>query len=113
MDLLAWWVVATVGDSVSRPFPAGEKLWVLPPQWGDGRSDTVLVVGRRAGAPANGLIRTVVPRQDLAAFRVGGVYSTDVLDRLTQPITLGWPARMWESRDQAARAAALWNSSAA
>ena len=76
---LAWCVVANVDVSTNgtrgsmpatarsgtRYFSAGTKVWVLPPQWGDGGED-LFVVGRHRGQPG-GLVRMVLPRGGLRA----------------------------------------------
>src|SRR4051794_28462042 len=58
-EVLAWCVVANVAQQMTfgedaeprrglKHFSAGAKLWVLPPQWGDGGKH-VIVVGRHRG----------------------------------------------------------------
>lgn len=71
--LLAWCVVANMaaetfhghaGQEVRRGlehFVAGARVWVFPPQWGDG-GESVFVVGRHRGRD-NRLARLVVPHQ--------------------------------------------------
>ncbi len=45
-----------------KHFAAGAKVWVLPPQWGDGGAQ-VIVAGYHRGTQGRGLVRIVVPRQ--------------------------------------------------
>jgi hypothetical protein len=94
-----------------RHFTPGAKVWVLPPQWGDGGAQ-VIVVGYHRGTRGRQLARMVVPRRHLAGFRVSGVYSPAVARELTRPLTeLGWnrPPGTWRSREEAERAAAHWS----
>ena len=91
-------------------FAAGAKVWVLPPVWGDGGVQ-VIVVGYHRGTRGRGLVRLVVPRRHLTSFRVQAVCSPAVARELTRPLTeFGWqhaPA-MWETREDASRAAERW-----
>ena len=57
------------------------KLWVLPPQWGDGGED-LLVAGRHRGR-RGGYVRMVVPRRHMENFRVRGIYDPAVMRVLT------------------------------
>ncbi|HEX5120500.1 MAG TPA: hypothetical protein VFW65_35425 [Pseudonocardiaceae bacterium] len=124
-ELLAWCVVANVsGEAVNRPgagdarpglkhFAPGAKLWVLPPQWGDG-AEHLIVVGRHRGRGTGPLIRIVVPRLQLNNFRVRGIYSPAVYRQLCLPWA-PWgdhPLRPWESQEQAEQAARWWNEDA-
>jgi hypothetical protein len=118
-QLLTWCVVANVlaetlhgegGEDVQRGlkhFAPGAKVWVLPPQWGDG-GDMLAVVGRHRGRGGGPFVRMVIGRHHLAEFRVRGVYSPAVLGKLSEP----WPygaTRLWASEDQARRTAGQWN----
>jgi hypothetical protein len=114
-SLLTWCVVANVGSATSsadepagtKHFSAGTKVWVLPPQWGDGGED-VFVVGRHRGRPG-GLVRMVVPRRHLTDFRVKPVYSPAVMAQLENP----WRddqvrARLWSSEEEAQQVVEIW-----
>jgi hypothetical protein len=93
-----------------KHFAAGAKVWVLPPQWGDGGAQ-VLVAGYHRGTRGRGLVRMVVPRRHLTAFRVQAVYSPAVARELTRPLTeLGRPRApaMWPTREAAVQAAERW-----
>lgn len=93
-----------------RHFAAGAKVWVLPPQWGDG-GDQLVVAGHHRGARGRGLARMVISRRHLAGFRVQGIYSPAVLRALARPLTeLGWDhsPRLWSSRAEAEQVAASW-----
>ncbi|WP_433334242.1 hypothetical protein [Spirillospora sp. CA-294931] len=112
--LLAWCLVANVAPEVpfrpetrrvSRPFAPSAKVWILPPRWGDG-NDEVIVVGRQKGSRR--YVRTVLPRRRLTGFRVRGVYSPAVLRRLTDPLADGRPAALWRTREEAEQTAATW-----
>ena len=122
-DLLAWCVVANVAAETAhgeggqeihkglKHFAPGAKVWVLPPQWGDG-GENLFVVGRHRGRGPGRLARMVVGRHHLADFRVRGVYSPAVHRELTRPWK-HWgdhPLRLWESREQAERAVQWWNT---
>jgi hypothetical protein len=121
--LLAWCVVANVlaetargeGGQDVRPglkhFAPGAKMWVLPPQWGDG-GEKVMVIGRHRGRGQGRLARMVVGRHQLAGFRVRGVYSPAVHRELVRPWK-PWgdhPLKLWDSRDEAEQSALWWNS---
>ena len=102
------------GGTELRPgtehFPGGAKVWVLPPQWGDG-GDQVIAIGHHRGTRGRGLARIVISRRHLTRFRVQGVYSPALLRALTRPLTeLGQdsPPRQWETRQQAEQIAAIW-----
>ena len=116
-SLLTWCVVANVvgsdeGSSGTKHFSAGTKVWVLPPQWGDG-GEQLLVAGRHRGRPG-GLTRMVLPRRRLADFRVKPGYSPHVMSQLERP----WHeergrARLWSSKEEAEQVAAMWRSEVA
>ena len=93
-----------------KHFAAGAKVWVLPPQWGDGGTQ-VIVAGHHRGTRGRGLVRMVVPRRHLTGFRVQAVYRPAVARELTRPLTeLGRehaPA-IWPTRETALQAAARW-----
>jgi hypothetical protein len=93
-----------------KQLAAGAKVWVLPPQWGDGGAD-VIVVGYHRGTRGRGLARMVVPRRHLTGFRVQAVYSPAVARELTRPLTeLGRehaPAT-WPTREAAEETAGSW-----
>jgi hypothetical protein len=98
----------------SAHFPPGAKVWVLPPQWGDG-GEQVIVIGHHRGTRGRGLARIVIPRRHLTRFRVQGVYSPALIVALTGPLTeLGWDRRprQWETREQAEEIAAIWRQAA-
>lgn len=93
-----------------KHFVAGAKVWVLPPQWGDGGAQ-VIVAGYHRGTRGRGIVRMVVPRRHLTNFRVQAVYSPAVARELTRPLTeLGREHApvMWVTREQAMQAAECW-----
>lgn len=93
-----------------KHFAAGAKVWVLPPQWGDGGTQ-VIVAGYHRGTRGRGLVRMVVSRRHLTNFRAQAVYSPAVLRVLTKPLTdFGWDhvPGMWRTREEAAQTAADW-----
>jgi anti-sigma regulatory factor (Ser/Thr protein kinase) len=94
-------------------FAAGAKVWVLPPQWGDG-GDQLIVAGHHRGTRGRrGLARMVMPRRHLTGFRVQGVYSPAVIRALTRPLTelgSGRAPRLWPTRQQAEETAAAWRA---
>jgi len=121
-ELLAWCVVANVAEETAhgpdgqevrrglKHFAPRAKVWVLPPQWGDG-GDSVFILGRHRGRGQGRLARLVVPRVHLTDFRVRGVYSAAVHRELTRP----WPRwdrplMQWASQGEAEKAAAWWNT---
>jgi len=115
-QLAAFCVVANVAEETAsgeggltvragaRHFAAGAKVWVLPPQWGDG-GDQLIVAGHHRGTRGRrGLARMVMPRRHLTGFRVQGVYSPAVIRALTRPLTelgSGHAPRLWATRQQA------------
>ncbi|GAA2794514.1 SCO4402 family protein [Crossiella cryophila] len=125
--LLAWCVVANVAAETAhgpggqeirqglKHFAPGAKVWVLPPQWGDG-GDNVMVIGRHRGRGPGRLTRMVVARVHLTDFRVQGVYRAAVHRELIRPWQTdpywNWaePFRQWESREEAEQIAAYWNA---
>lgn len=109
-ELLGWCVVANVGAADLKHFSLGAKLWVLPPQWGDGGQD-VVVVGRHRGSPGP-VSQMVVPRVHLTDFRVRGVYQPAVHRQLTKPFKRREP-RQWESREEAEKVVEWWARDAA
>jgi hypothetical protein len=121
-QLSGFCVVANVAEETTRGegglelrrgtahFAAGAKVWVLPPQWGDG-GDQLIVAGHHRGTRGRGLARMVISRRHLAGFRVQGIYSPAVIRALASPLTdLGrdYPPRLWSNRQEAEQAAALW-----
>jgi hypothetical protein len=83
---------------------------VLPPQWGDGGTD-VIVVGHHRGTKGRGLVRMVIPRRHLTGFRVQPVYSPAVARELTRPLTefnREHAPVMWPDREAAAQSAERW-----
>ena len=109
-ELLGWCVVANVAAADLTHFSLGTKLWVLPPQWGDGGQD-VVVVGRHRGSPGP-VSQMVVPRVHLTNFRVRGVYQPAVHRQLTKPLKRREP-RQWESREEAEKVVEWWAREAA
>ncbi|MGI5168476.1 hypothetical protein ACQEU3_29425 [Spirillospora sp. CA-253888] len=118
---LAWCVVANVAPEVpfgpgglelrrgTRHFSPGTRVWVLPPQWGDG-GEQVYVIGRHRGSRR--LVRLVMRRDRLVSFRARGVYSPAVLRLLTgEDEARGGPMFVsWTSREEVERAAAHWRA---
>jgi hypothetical protein len=93
-----------------RHFTAGAKVWVLPPQWGDGGAD-VVVVGYHRGTKGRGLVRMVMPRRHLTRFRVQPVYSPAVAREPTRPLTEFGREHapvMWTDRGAAMQSAERW-----
>lgn len=121
-DVLAWCVVANVreltqhgvANSETRSgtihFSAGTKVWVLPPQWGDGGED-LFVLGRHRGR-RGGHVRIVIPRRHLENFRVKPVYSGQLLEDMKRDWREDGQPRMqlWRSREEAEQTAANWSA---
>jgi len=124
-QLAAFCVVANVAEETAwgegglqvragvRHFGPGAKVWVLPPQWGDG-GDQVIVAGYHRGTRGRqGLARMVMPRRHLTGFRVQGVYSPAVIRALTRPLTelgLDHVPRLWATRQEAEDIAGVWRA---
>ncbi len=92
-------------------FAAGARVWVLPPQWGDGGEQLIVAGHHRGTRGRRGLARMVISRRHLVSFRVQGIYSPAVMRALARPLTeLGWdcPPRLWNSREEAEQTAASW-----
>jgi hypothetical protein len=100
---LTWCVVANIGAD-SKHFSPGTKVWVLPPQWGDG-GEQVVVVGRHRGR-GNHQIRLVLDRTCLTNYRVKPLYQQVVYDLLTKEVEVR--PRLWDSKEQAEDAARFW-----
>ena len=109
-ELLGWCVVANVAADDLKHFSLGTKLWVLPPQWGDGGED-VMVVGRHRGSPGP-VSQMITPRVNLTNFRVRGVYQPAVQRQLTKEWKRGVP-RQWESKEEAEKVVEWWARDAA
>lgn len=93
-----------------RHFSGGAKVWVLPPQWGDG-GDKVFVVGRHRGNRTS-YIRIVIESRHLENFRVRGIYSPALLRAMTRPGRgdRDYPVQpLWRDREEAERFAAARN----
>jgi hypothetical protein len=116
---LAYCITANIADETTqgdggleiraglKHFAPGAKVWILPPQWGDG-GEKVMVAGRHRGA-AGPYIRIVVPRRHLTSFRVRAVYSPALLRALTKPWKgLEYGPSLWETLQQAERSASQW-----
>jgi hypothetical protein len=94
-------------------FAAGAKVWVLPPQWGDGGHQVIVAGYHRGTRGRRGLARMVMPRRHLTGFRVQGVYSPAVIRALTGPLTelgLDHAPRLWATRQEAEDIAAAWRA---
>ncbi len=120
-ELLGWCVVANIAEQTSagpgggevrsgtRHFSPGTKVWVLPPQWGDG-GDSLMVLGKHRGV-RGGHVRMVLPRRHLTNFRVRPIYTASLLADLNRP----WRetpnnsgARTWTSREEAEHVMSHW-----
>ena len=123
-ELAAFCVVANIAGQTAhgegglelrhgvRHFPPGAKVWVLPPQWGDGGAQ-LIVAGYHRGTHGRGLARMVLRRWHLTRFRVQGVYSPAMIRVLTRPLTeLGrdHAPLLWPTRSDAEQAAAQWQA---
>jgi hypothetical protein len=96
-----------------RHFAPGTKVWVLPPQWGDGGLQVIVAGHHRGTHGRRGLARMVMPRRQLTGFRVQGVYSPAVIRALTRPLTdlgLDHAPRLWATRQHAEDAATAWRA---
>ena len=124
-QLAAFCVVANVAEETAsgegglelragtRHFAPGAKVWVLPPQWGDGGHQVIVAGHHRGTRGRRGLARMVMPRQHLTGFRVQGVYSPEVIRALTRPLTelgLDHAPRLWPTRQEAENVAAAWRA---
>jgi hypothetical protein len=91
-------------------FSAGAKVWVLPPQWGDGGQD-LMVVGHHRGTHGRGYSRIVMPRRHLTNFRVQAIYQPALLRALVAPQDR-YPTvpRQWLGREEAEEFALMWRA---
>jgi hypothetical protein len=89
-------------------FSAGSKVWVLPPQWGDG-CEQVMVVGHHRGTRGRRYARIVMPRRHLTNFRVQAIYKPALFQALVAPQDR-YPEvpRLWVRRDDAEQFAMTW-----
>ena len=99
-----------------KHFPPGAKVWVLPPQWGDGAGQ-LIIAGHHRGMHGRGFARMVLARRHLTRFRVQGVYSPVLVRAPTRPLSeLGrdHAPRLWqtrhEARHEAGQAATIWRT---
>jgi len=109
-QVLAWCVGANVaaevaygegGLDVRRGLPhfaPHARVWVLPPQWGDG-GEQIPVVGIHRGSRRN--VRMVIRRAHLVNFRVRGVYSPAVYRELIRPDRRRPGPTMWATKEDA------------
>src|SRR5437868_3453722 len=79
--LAAFCVVANIAEQTAhgegglelrlgvKHFPPGAKVWVLPPQWGDG-ADQLIIAGHHRGTHGRRFARMVLARRHLTGFRV-------------------------------------------
>jgi hypothetical protein len=124
-QLAAFCVVANVAEETAsgegglqvragvRHFRLGAKVWVLPPQWGDGGHQVIVAGYHRGTRGRQGLARMVMPCRHLTGFRVQGVYSPAVIRALTRPLTelgLDHVPRLWATRQEAEDIAAVWRA---
>ncbi|HEX8868092.1 MAG TPA: hypothetical protein VF821_20710, partial [Lentzea sp.] len=109
-ELLGWCVVATVAAADLENLAPGTDLWVLPPRWGDGGQDLV-VVGRHRSSPGP-VSQMVVPRVHLTDFRVRGISDPVVHRQLTRARERSVP-RQWESREEVEKVVEWWARDAA
>jgi len=123
-ELAAFCVVANIAEETAhgegclelrrgvKHFPPGAKVWVLPPQWGDG-ADQLIIAGHHRGTHGRGFARMVLARRHLTGFRVRGVYSPALIRGLTRPLTeLGrdHAPGLWRTRFEAEQAATIWRA---
>lgn len=90
-------------------FAPGAKVWVLPPQWGDGGAK-LMVVGYHRGTSGRGYVRIVIDRRHLSGFRAQPIYSPALLSALTRPDkgTAREP-RLWPTLAEAELQAQHWS----
>ena len=79
-ELAAFCVVANIAEQTAhgegglelrrgvKHFPPGAKVWVLPPQWGDG-ADQLIIAGHHRGTHGRGFARMVHHGHGSAACR--------------------------------------------
>jgi hypothetical protein len=123
-ELAAFCVVANIAEETAhgegglelgrgvKHFPPGAKVWVLPPQWGDG-ADQLIIAGHHRGTHGRGFARMVLARRHLTGFRVRSVYSPALIRALTRPLSeLGrdHAPRLWQTWHEAEQAAATWRT---
>ena len=93
----------------ARHFAAGAKVWVLPPQRGDGGDQLIMAGHHRGTRGRRGPARMVLPRRHLTWFRVQGVYSPAVIRALTE-LGSGHAPRLWATREHAEVTAVAWRA---
>jgi hypothetical protein len=116
---LGWCVVANVATETAngpggleiragvRHFPAGAKVWVLPPMWAND-SDRLMVVGHHRGR-GHRLVRVPVLWRHLTGFRVRMIYSPAVMRAIQRPARGSRQPWLWNSRAQAQEYVDLWS----
>lgn len=118
--LLGFCVVANIAEETThgeggveirsgvQHFSAGSKVCVLPPQWGDGGQD-VMVVGHHRGTRGRGYTRIVMPRRHLTNFRVQAISQPALFRALIAPQDRDPTGpRLWSNRDEAELVAGKW-----
>lgn len=103
-------MVANVAATDLEHLSPGTELWVLPPRWGDGGQDLV-VVGRHRSSPGP-LSQMIVPRVHLTDFQVREVDQPAVHRQLTKARQRSVP-RQWESREEVEKVVEWWTRDAA
>lgn len=76
----------------TKTFTPGTKVYVSPPQWGDG-GDYRIVIGKARNK--KNLVEAVVKRENMCNFRLQNIYSSRVIDKIALSKNY-W----WESRDK-------------
>ncbi|BEL12679.1 hypothetical protein Q0Z83_108700 [Actinoplanes sichuanensis] len=116
---LGWCVVANVvAETANGPggleiragvkrFPAGAKVWVLPPMWAND-SDRLMAVGHHHGR-GHRLVRVPVRRRHLTGFRVRMIYSPAVLRAIQRPARGQCRPWLWAGHAEAQEYAELWS----
>jgi hypothetical protein len=69
------------------------KVWVVPPIWGDG-GENVLVIGTRRGSHGRRLVRQVIGSEKLVNFRAQRVFSRRDWEWMVSPYE-GLPLPLW------------------
>ena len=82
--------ILSAGTSGLAP---GAKVWVVPPIWGDG-GENVLVIGTRRGSHGRRLVRQVIGSEKLVNFRAQRVFSRRDWEWMVSPYE-GLPLPLW------------------
>lgn len=82
-----WCLVGNIRENGTKQFSAGTKVYLAPPQWGDGY-DNIVVIGLSKNR--NRIVEVVTHLKNIENLRLRKVYSPAVLERMEMSGYLWW-----------------------